>query len=500
MIDQKNRTQIIKNAYQLNQGLHAFRIPKTKAATFIGICLLFIRDQIRKIAENDAINIKIAKKMQQHWSAQTEEELRSHIEASLEELKTEGCTSLIEHLKREVLDDESVKALTHDRWQEILNDLLVNVYKYIYTNSLEGVDILSLFFVTFNKYAGKTDKNQVFTPCHIADFMAQVTEVDKDTVVLDGTCGLGTLLVSAMGQAFADCWKGRNESESQVPTQSVSKQHIYGIEIDKATYQLAALNMLLSKGRTSHIRLGSIFEEEAFIVEALSSGKRGVILMNPPYNAKVNDIPEAYQCGWGKSNKGRQDPTKGLVFLQFLSDVVKKHNLQNIQLCILLPISAAIGNTPILEQMKAKLLDDNTLDAVFSLPFELFHPAAQVQTCCMLLTLNKPHRDSNSPTFFGYYKDDGFRRVRDYGRLECVDAHGERIWPAIKNEWIRLFQKREEKQGMSVLQNVTEKDEWLCEAYMKTDYSKLTDEDFKQTVRHHLSHLVKEGKVDEIYF
>ena len=40
-------------------------------------------------------------------------------------------------------------------------------------------------------------------------------------------------------------------------------------------------------------------------------------------------------------------------------------------------------------------------------------------------------------------------------------------------------------------------DEWLCEAYMKTDYTKLTADDFQQTLNNYLSYLVKEGFVYE---
>lgn len=40
-------------------------------------------------------------------------------------------------------------------------------------------------------------------------------------------------------------------------------------------------------------------------------------------------------------------------------------------------------------------------------------------------------------------------------------------------------------------------DEWLCEAYMKTDYSKLTEADFQQTLNNYLAYLMKEGKIYE---
>ena len=45
------------------------------------------------------------------------------------------------------------------------------------------------------------------------------------------------------------------------------------------------------------------------------------------------------------------------------------------------------------------------------------------------------------------------------------------------------------------MQSVTGDDEWLCEAYMKTDYSKLTEADFQKTINDYLAYLVKNGKV-----
>lgn len=47
------------------------------------------------------------------------------------------------------------------------------------------------------------------------------------------------------------------------------------------------------------------------------------------------------------------------------------------------------------------------------------------------------------------------------------------------------------------MHKVTWKDEWLAEAYMETDYSTLTQQDFQQTINDYLSFLVKEGTVYE---
>ena len=50
---------------------------------------------------------------------------------------------------------------------------------------------------------------------------------------------------------------------------------------------------------------------------------------------------------------------------------------------------------------------------------------------------------------------------------------------------------------MSARKSVTYLDEWLCEAYMKTDYTQLSESDFENTIRNYLSYLVKNGENNE---
>ena len=71
------------------------------------------------------------------------------------------------------------------------------------------------------------------------------------------------------------------------------------------------------------------------------------------------------------------------------------------------------------------------------------------------------------------------------------------MWVEIEEKWINLYTNRESVDGLSAVHKVTGDDEWLCEAYMKTDYSKLTDDDFQQTLNDYISYLVKEGHIYE---
>ena len=54
---------------------------------------------------------------------------------------------------------------------------------------------------------------------------------------------------------------------------------------------------------------------------------------------------------------------------------------------------------------------------------------------------------------------------------------------------------KKSEDGLSATAVVDGKSEWLCEAYMKIDYSKLTEQDFQQIINNYLAYLVKEGIV-----
>lgn len=132
----------------------------------------------------------------------------------------------------------------------------------------------------------------------------------------------------------------------------------------------------------------------------------------------------------------------------------------------------------------------------------MFYPGASANACCMLFTMGIPHfGDHGKPkkkTFFGYYKNDGFTKKKYLGRIELLDANNQSIWETkILPKWLSLFKNGDVESGLSAKEYVTANDEWLCEAYMKTDYSKLCEADFQKTLNSYLSYLVKEGKVYE---
>ena len=503
---QNDRETVLKNTYALNELLHKCDIPESLRSQFVGTTLLYLKEKVK--SEKEQINDKLRNRLNSAWNTLGPQAIIGDIEATLDRLLdgSENKTKKIELLRKNVLSEQKVKGLKIDKWIEILDTILIDIFKFINEDSSEGQDILNMFFIAFNKYTGRSDKNQAFTPDHITEFMCRITDVDRTKVILDPTCGSGSFLVQAMVKSFADCRKGTTEEKAKELIKEVKEKHIFGIENEEKAFGLATTNMLIHGDGNSNIKFANMFHCKDFIKKA----NPDIILMNPPYNAKPITIPEEYKKDWTKKQlDGKEDVTKGLSFIHFLSDVIceinedrLKNNLprKEVKLAVLLPVSVAIGSNSVLESTKKTMLKNNRLEAVFTLPEEIFYPGASVHACCMLFSLGVPHKNADgtiNKTFFGFYKEDGFKKKKNLGRVEQFDTLGHSKWKEIEEKWLSLYRNKEVVDGFSAMAEVDEKSEWLCEAYMKTDYSKLSDIDFQKTLNNYLAYLVKEGKIYE---
>lgn len=465
-----DKEKVMQNTYKLNEMLHRHSIPEKLRSQFVGTCLLALKNGL-----------------DYSTPSLTAAQIRTRIKEVLGDLLNSDINKAekLALLNRNVLGDQYVRQLNIAAFREILKFIEDNILPFINDKSTSGQDLLNLFFVTFNKYVGKSDKNQAFTPDHVTDFMAKITGVNKHSVVLDPCCGSGSFLVRAMTQALDDCATAAEQ-------ENVKKQQIFEIEFDENVYGLATTNMLIHSDGNSNIRQGSCFD----LVDWIKEAKPNVILMNPPYNGQRIHLPKSYVNTWSKDKK--EDPSKGLYFVKYIADALNSINHQA-KLAVLLPIACAIGTSGEIARLKREILVENTLDAVFTLPNEIFYPGASASACCMVFKIGTKHNDvSNPDTFFGYCKDDGFKKKKNLGRVEQIDTDtGKSKWVEIEHEWIELYRNRRSVDGLSATHKVNGDDEWLCEAYMKTDYTKLTEQDFQQTINDYLAYLVQSGEIYE---
>lgn len=481
-----NKIKIVDSIKQLNELLHSNNINERLRSQFVGTCLLAIKNGLQYKNINESIDREngqrltkvqvIIKGITDILSGLLAKDFEEDDNSESRLNKAEKISAL----NRRVLEDQDVQNLNYDDFKQILGFIDENIIPYIDDSSTAGQDLLNLFFTTFNKYVGKSDKNQAFTPDHICDFMSKAVGVNKNSIVLDPCCGSGAFLVRAMTDAMDDC-----DNESQ--RANVKRHQIYGIEYEDGAFGLSSTNMLIHGDGNSNVVKDSMFNRKEWIQDK----NINIVLMNPPYNATKNQSNPEFAQTWSSSTK--EDPSKGFHYVEWIA----RHVSSNCKMAVLLPMQCAIGNGAVIKEFKKKMLDNYTLDAVFSLPNEMFYPGASATACCMIFDLSQRHERTNRDTFFGYFKDDKFIKRKGTGRIEKTDNNGKSLWVETEEKWLHLYKNRIAEPGLSVTHKVDENDEWLAEAYMETNYNDLSESDFQNSINNYLAYLIKKGDIYE---
>lgn len=330
--------------------------------------------------------------------------------------------------------------------------------KPMMNNADYSLDALGVFYHEFVKYSGGDGRGLgiVLTPQHLTEFMCELAEIDEKSYVLDICCGSGSFLVSAMSNMFQ---KTADEHQKH----NIRQHQLHGVELDPDLYVLSIANMIIRKDGKSNIIHGDCFDKKITDKLAQSVKKRldkdGQIqndnigftagLLNPPYSQK--DIVE-------------------LEFVEQLLSLL----VVGSKAAVVVPMACAIGTK--FKAVRKRLFEKHTLKAVFSMPDDIFYPTG-TNVCVMVWEAGRKH-NPNVKTFFAYCKDDGFVKRKKIGRVDVFER-----WENIKKQWLELYRNGDERMGLSAKYAVNHDDEWLAEAYMKTDYSQLSTHHFAQGVR-----------------
>ena len=142
----------------------------------------------------------------------------------------------------------------------------------------------------------------------------------------------------------------------------IKKRQLIAIEFQPSVYALAVCNMILhDDGKTNVIR-GDCFTDQAKTFQVVDdSGRTAEItptvgLLNPPYK-----------------NKSMPNDREKLAFV--LNNV---ECLASGGTCVaIVPITCATSPSGVIGELKRRLLEKHTLEAVMSMPIELFHNSRQ---------------------------------------------------------------------------------------------------------------------------
>lgn len=348
---------------------------------------------------------------------------------------------------------KSTKGYPKGLLNEIVTMLAEKVMPFI--TVYHDFDVVGAFYGEFLKYTGGDGKGLgiVLTPKHVTELFGLLANVDKDSIVLDPCAGTGGFLISAMNQMT-------RTATTEAEVDAIKRSQLIGVEQNPSMYALAASNMILRGDGKANLYQGSCFDTA--ITRGMRGHKATVGMVNPPYAKSKSDLHE-------------------LRFVEHMLD-----NLAPGAMGIaIVPMSCATSPSV----HKRSLLKKHTLEAVMSMPPEVFYPVGVV-TCIMVFTAGVAHAKSDRKTWFGYWREDGFVKVKNLGRVDRGKG-----WPGIRDHWVETFRNREVHPGESALQKVTADDEWVAEAYMETDYSAINEKDFEKVLLDYALFTLKGGAV-----
>lgn len=329
----------------------------------------------------------------------------------------------------------------------LLNEIVTMLAEKVmpFLTIYQDFDVVGAFYGEFLKYTGGDGKGLgiVLTPKHVTELFSLIANVGKDDKVLDICAGTGGFLISAMVQMM-------RSATTEAEVEDIKKKQLIGVEQNPTMYALAASNMILRGDGKANMHQGSCFDPAIFA--GVKKHKANVGMINPPYAKTKEDLHE----------------------LRFVEQMLDGLDVGGTGIAIV-PMSCATASSV----YKRDLLKKHTLEAVMSMPPEVFYPVGVI-TCIMVFTARVPHAKSNRKTWFGYWRDDTFIKVKNLGR---VDRH--HTWPAVRDRWVEMYRNREVNPGEAVMQQVEADDEWVAEAYMETDYSNLGPAELEQVLLEH---------------
>ena len=461
--------EITKIAIKLNNELNDYSIVEYERCTLVTAILLALQDEaFRSSYVSQARTAKLEPRPARVTRAilngirqvlQDNDIDQDRIDAMVKEYKKIENYPIAKDVKiqkKKELDEKDNYVL-----RDITQELETTIFPLMRMGD-KGYDVLGRFYTEFIRYAG-TDKKTglVLTPPHITDLFCDLANLNVNDVVLDSCCGTGGFLIAAMKKMLK--LAGNDEQKKK----RIKEKQLIGIENKPNMFTYACSNMMMRGDGKSHIYQGNSFSPSE--KERISSFKPTVAFLNPPYDVgsdgQLRFIENALSC------------------------------LQQGGRCVaIVQMSCATSAKPPDVSARERLLNQHTLQGVFSMPNDLFYPVGVI-TCIMVFKAYEPHPPTYE-TFFGYFKDDGFEleKTKTTARL---DTKG--LWAGIRGKWLKLFLNRRPEAGVSVLKSVKASDEWCAEAYMETDYLKLTEDDFVRTIKDYVVYeFLQETVPDEV--
>lgn len=249
-----------------------------------------------------------------------------------------------------------------------------------------------------SKLATSGQNGQFRTPRHIIDMMVNIIEPTPEDSICDPASGTSGFLCRANWYILS-----KNTSEdmkeispilgdklSDADRKKLDESVFYGREFDITMYRIGLMNLILH-----NIKPDNSKHQDSLSKDAQEEDKYTLILANPPFTGSLdsNDV-DPHLTSIVKTKKTE---------LLFLAKIIKMLQIGG-RAAVIIPDGVLFGTSNAHKAIRTKLLDQNQLEAVISMPSGVFKPYAGVSTAVLVFTKG----GQTQKTWFYDMQNDGF--------------------------------------------------------------------------------------------
>lgn len=264
---------------------------------------------------------------------------------------------------------------------ETLKLFLKTIGEFEYTHSEKLGDA---FEYLLSVMGSQGDAGQFRTPRHIIDFLVAVVDPSKTDTILDPACGTAGFLISAFKHI-----KEKNNHELTPDERKRLIQNFVGYDISPDMVRLSLVNLYLHGFSDPHI-----WEYDTLSSEDRWNETFDVILANPPFMSPKGGIRPHKKFSIS-SNRSE------VLFVDYIAEHLNPKGKAG----IIVPEGVIFQSGTAYKDLR-KMLVENYLYAVVSLPAGVFNPYSGVKTSILLM--DKEFTKANDEILFVKIDNDGY--------------------------------------------------------------------------------------------
>ena len=266
---------------------------------------------------------------------------------------------------------------------ETLKLFLKEINNFDYSHSEKLGDAFE-YLLSFMGTQG--DAGQFRTPRHIIDFIAEAVNPQKHETILDPACGTAGFLISA----YKHILKANDNGKKLTPTERKRMlSNFTGYDISPDMVRLSLVNLYLHGFQDP-----KILEYDTLTSEERWNESVDVILANPPFMTPKGGIRPHKRFSI-------QAKRSEVLFVDYIAE----HLNPNGRAGIIVPEGIIFQSSNAYKNLRKMLIEDY-LWAVVSLPAGVFQPYSGVKTS--ILFLDKTKAKQNDSILFVKVENDGF--------------------------------------------------------------------------------------------